>query len=128
MIWNLIEYLVTQHPSFPFTVNGFSPEERKEEIVLNETGGNVAHWYDRNDFTVQIIARFNSVVEGREQMFDVYTTLLNRFNLELPEKTVNSVVYPALQTYQISPVQSPAYLGQDSEGMARFSFNIVVTI
>jgi hypothetical protein len=128
MIYNLGAFLAQEFPTYPLTVNGFTEAEKADEIAINETGGTPQHWYDRTDFTVQVIGRFNSIVEGREQINAVYTSLFNRFNLELPEITVDGDTFPILQTWQISPIQAPAYLGQDAQALHRFSFNIVVTV
>jgi hypothetical protein len=130
MIFNLYQYLYSTLPSLSdlFTVNGFSVGERLNEIALNETGGDVAHQYPRNDFTVQIIGRFNNVSTGRGQINQVYDALLNKFGLTLPEYDDGVLLSPAIVAWQISPIQSPSYLGLNQESMAMYSFNITVTI
>ena len=128
MIFNLMQYITTELPAIPITVNGFPNDERLDIIALNETGGTVEHQYPRTDFTVQVIGKFNQVLTGKEQMGQVFDLLKNRFGLTLPAVTVNGVTYPQITAWQISPVQAVSYLGLNSESMALLSFNIVVTI
>lgn len=125
--YNLAQYLQTELPALNFVVNGFKPNTADDAIKIDNTGGTPQHWYDRTDHTIQLLTRNNDVVIGKEQAQSVYSLLKNRFGLLLPSVTVSGVLYNALQTYQISPIQEPSYIGADDRGLHLFSFNIVVT-
>jgi len=127
MIYNLAQYLIVNLVTIKFVVNGFSPDSDQDEIMISETGGEPQHWYDRTDWAVQILSRGKSVNVAKKQIEDVYEKLKNRLGLLLPEITVDGVVYPAIQTYQISPIQTPGYLGANEENMEMFSFNLTIT-
>ena len=127
MIYNLAQYLIVNLATINFVVNGFSPDSNQDEIMISETGGEPQHWYDRTDWTVQVLSRAKNVNTAKKQIDDVYEKLKNKIGLSLPEVTVAGVVYPAVQTYQISPIQTPGYLGANEENMEMFSFNLIVT-
>lgn len=126
MIYNLAQYLIVNLPTINFVVNGFSPDSNQDEVMISETGGEPQHWYNRTDWTVQILSRGKNVNVAKKQIDDVYEELKNKFGLLLPEVIIGGVVYSAIQTYQISPIQTPGYLGANEENMEMFSFNLIV--
>lgn len=125
--YNLSQYLITEFPALDFVVNGFGQITIDDVIAINNYGGEPQHWYDRTDHSIQILNRNRSVVVGKEQALSVYNKLKNRFGLELPAVTVGGILYSAIKTYQISPIQAPGYIGVDARGLEMFSFNIVIT-
>jgi len=127
MIYNLAQYLIVNLPLIKFVVNGFSPDSSQDEIMVSETGGEPQHWYERTDWAVQILSRAKNVNTAKKQIDDVYNKLKNRFGLLLPQVTIDGVLYPAVKTYQISPIQTPGYLGADEENIEMFSFNLTIT-
>jgi hypothetical protein len=127
MIYNLVEYLITELPSIMFTANGFNPDSIADEVMVRDSGGDPKHWYDRTDWTVQIISRSMNVDLAKRNVDAVYNLLKNKFGVQLPAKTVAGVVYPAMQTYQISPTQTPGYLGADDKHLEMFVFNLIIT-
>ncbi len=127
MIYNLTQYLIVNLPSIAFIVNGFNPDSQKDEVMISETGGETKHWYNRTDWSVQVISRALQMNMAKRQIDDVYELLKNKFGLLLPEVTVDALVYPAMQTYQISPMQTPGYLGADEKHLEMFSFNSIIT-
>lgn len=127
MLFNLVEYLAGQLPNINFEANGFTPDSNQDQIMLSETGGEPEHWYDRTDWTVQVLSRGIDKVVAKQNIDSVYSILKNKFGLVLPEVTVNAVVYPAVTAWQISPIQTPAYLGATVENLEMFSFNLTIT-
>ncbi len=127
MIYNLVQYLVVQLPALDFVADGFGPNSPVEATTIKNTGGNVDHWYNRSDDAIQILSRAKDTVTAYYNINLVYELLKNRYHLELPSVTVKSILYAAIQTYQISPVQKPGYIGSDDENLEMYSFNITVT-
>ncbi|MHA1302138.1 MAG: phage tail terminator protein [Candidatus Heimdallarchaeaceae archaeon] len=126
MIYNLAQHLIVNLPTINFVVNGFSPDSNQDEVMISETGGEPQHWYNRTDWTVQILSRGKNVSIAKSNIDSVYNLLKNKIGLLLPKVTVEGIVYPAIQTYQISPIQTPGYLGTNEENMEMFSFNLII--
>ena len=126
MIYNLVQYLITQFPSYVFLANGFSQDSAKDSIMLSESGGEPQHWYSRTNHAVQIISRATIVNIAKKQIDDIYEELKNRFGLTLPQVIIDGNTYEQVRTYQISPVQSPSYLGANEEHLEMFSFNLTI--
>lgn len=127
MIYNLVQYLLTNLTSINFVANGFNPESDQDAVMVRETGGEPQHWYDRTDWAVQVISRSKNVAIAQLNAYSVYNLLKNKFGLLLPEATVGEDVYSAIQTYQVSPLQTPNYLGADDKHLEMFSFNLTIT-
>jgi hypothetical protein len=127
MIYNLVEYCSVQLPSINFTANGFNPDSPIECVAISQTGGDPAPWYDRNDYSVQILSRASSAPVAKENADSVFNLLKKRFGLQLPSVTVNSILYPAITTYQFVWRQEPSYIGADDENLEMWSFNLTVT-
>ena len=126
MIYNLVEYLRLQLPTLNFIANGWDPDSEQNSIVINDTGGDPNHWILRTDWAIQIMSRANSVVLAKEQADAVYNLLKNKIGITLPQVTVNDIIYSEVKTFQISPMQTPGYLGADDRRLEMFSFNIIV--
>lgn len=127
MIYNLIEYIVTELSTLNIVANGFSPDSPITAITVKQSGGDPAHWHPRKDFTFQILSRSNEPTVAKYNIDLVYNLLENRYGLELPSVTVDNIVYSTVQTYQISPIQIPGDIGSDDENLEMWSFNIMVT-
>jgi len=127
MIYNLVQYLIVNLPLINFVANGFGPDSEQDIIMVSETGGDVQHWIDRTDWAVQVISRAKNMNIARKNAYSVYNLLKNKLEFMLPEVTVDEVVYPAVKTYQTSPLQSPGYLGADEKHLEMFSFNLTIT-
>lgn len=128
MIFNLANYLITEFPSYNFTVNGFGPGTGTEAVSINQTGGEAQHFYERKDYSVQILARSLDNVTGKTIIDTIYEKLENVFHLELDAVTVDGVVYPAVQTAQISPIEIPQSLGIDDNGRWLWVFNLIIVV
>ena len=85
-------------------------------ICINDSGGTPSHTHNRTDHLVQVLSRSRDKVKAKEASSSVYEKLKNVFSLILPVTTINGVVYPAVKTWQISPMQSPSFIGCDQEG------------
>jgi len=127
MIYNLVKYLTIELPAIDFVANGWRPKSPQASVMVTETGGDPKHWYDRTDWSVQIISRANNVVDSKTQIDAVYAKLKNKFSVTLPEVTVKLVVHPAVTAWQIVPIQSPSYIGANEENLEMFSFNLTIT-
>lgn len=127
MIYNLTQYLITNLPLINFVVNGWNPDSDQDAVMISETGGEPQHWYNRSDWAVQVISRAQDSNTAKENIELVYNLLKNKLGLALPEVTVNEVLYPAIIAYQISPMQTPGYIGATQEHLEMFSFNLTIT-
>lgn len=127
MIYNLINYLATQLTTLTFVANGWSVDSEKESILVRQTGGEPKHWYDRTDWSVQIMSRAASSVNAKKNIELVYAKLKNRYGLTLSSVTVNGEVFDAVIAYQISPIQAPSYIGADDVNLEMWSFNVMIT-
>jgi len=126
MIYNLVAYLKLQLPSLTFVANGWDPDSPQDSIAVIDTGGDPQHFYDRTDWTIQLLSRANEVNVAKSQADSVYAILKNRFGILLPQVTVDGIVYAVVETYQISPMQTPGYLGSNEKHLEMFSFNIII--
>lgn len=125
--FNLLQYLQTEIPALNYSVNGYGPTSPEDCIMIQGDSGEINHWYDRKDWQVQIISRAASRTGARVNSYTVFEKLKNRFGLELPDVTVDGELFEGFKTYQISPIQSPGYIGSDEAGREMFSFNITLT-
>ncbi len=127
MIYNLVQYLIVKLPLIDFIANGFNPDSEQDAIMISESGGDPKHWFPRTDWAIQIISRAKNVHIARKNIYSVYNLLKNKLETLLPEIIIDGVTYLAIKTYQMSPVQSPGYLGADEKHLEMFSFNLTVT-
>ena len=64
---------------------------------------------------------------GLRRIEAVYNLLKNKFGVLLPRVIVGDTEYEDVQTYQISPLQTPGYIGSTEENLEMFSFNLTIT-
>lgn len=124
MIYNLVEYLKTQLPSLVFVANGWNPNSPKDSITVRQSGGEVWHWYPRTEYLVQVKSRSDSPILAESQIRQVYETLKNKFGIELPAVTIDGTLFAAVKTYQISPIETPGYIGADETNLEMWSLNL----
>lgn len=124
MIYNLSEY-ISANTSFVPVTNGIIDES--EGIFLTLTSGTDESRGIKKDFLVQIMAAYPTSVEAFQNLSTIYDLLVNRFVITLPEVTVNSVTYDAVDIAQILPMQSPGYLGSNENGLHMWSVNMQIT-
>jgi hypothetical protein len=127
MIYNLVQYVINNLSSLNIIANGFDPDSNSDQIMINVTGGEPQHFYNRTDWTVQILSRSKNVTTAKKQIEQVYNLLKNKFAIVLPQVIVDGVTYPTITAWQISPIQAPGYLGANQESIEMFSFNSIVT-
>jgi len=127
VIYNLVAYLVAQLAALDFVANGWSQDSPQNSVMVKQSGGTVGHWFPRTDYNVQIISRAKRPVLARSQIYQVYSEMKNKFGIELPQVTVDAVVHAAVQTYQISPIEAPGYIGADETHLEMWSLNLVIT-
>ena len=127
MIYNLLQYLKDNLPDINFVVNGFGVDSEQDEVMIGETGGEPQHWYNRTDWAVQFISRSGDVTVAKQNLEAVYNLLKNKFGVTLPRVVVGDTEYEEIKTYQISPLQTPGYIGSTEENLEMFSFNSIIT-
>ena len=127
MIFNLVSYLKINLPDIIFYANGWRPDSEHDSVMVLQSGGDSKPWFNRTDWNVQIMSRSENIVIAKQQIDNVYEELKNRYGLELPAITINSTLYPLVKTYQISPLQTPGYIGADKANLEMWSFNIKIT-
>ncbi len=127
MIYNLRSYLTINLPDIIFYANGWRPDSEHDSVMVLQNGGDPLPWFDRTNWTVQIMSRAENIVNAKKLIDAVYNKLKNRYGLELPAITVGSTVYPLVKTYQISPLQAPGYIGADKANLEMWSFNLRIT-
>ena len=125
--YNLFQYLKTLFPAISFVVNGYGPSSPDECIKINITSGEAQHFYERNDWTLQLLSRSKEMTTSKDIIYQVYFALRNKFGLQLPTYTLDTLVFPAIKAYRIVPMQTPGYIGADNAGREMFSFNITLT-
>lgn len=133
MIYQLAELLRNQFPTETVYINGRILVAGQESIpdrnlLLNETGGNEQPWTKYSSPTVQVISRDVDAPKARKLSYDVLEFLTGRFGVILPSITVGGVLFPAIQTAQISAIQLPYNLGADSEGRIEFTTNYQIIL
>jgi len=126
LIFNLVEYLKVNLPTLTFVCNGWIEGSSETSINVTQTGGEPQHFFDRTDWTVQIMSRAKTNVDSKVNIESVYSLLKNKYGLTLPTVTVDSVIYAEIKTYQISPLQIPEYLGMDEKRLYMWVFNLKV--
>ncbi len=127
MVYNLYRYLKAQLTSIIFIANGWEKESPEESITIMQRGGLPDHYNIKQDISIQVLSRSMDVNMALFNINMVYILLKNRFGLILPEAIVGDTVYPEIKTYQVSPIQSPGYLGSDRNSLQMWSFNLMVT-
>lgn len=125
--YNLFQYLKTLLPAISFVVNGYGPDSPDNCTKINITSGESQHWYERNDWSLQVLTRDRSIIAVKVIIYQVYFALRNKFGLQLPEYTLDTLVFPAIVAYKIVPMQTPGYIGADNAGREMYSFNITLT-
>lgn len=128
MIYNLVRYLITEFPTINFVAEAFNSQSPEDCIQVQDTGGQVNHDNGRQDVTVQFKSRSKDNWLARRDIELVFEKVKNRFGLELPEVTVNSIIYSAVMTYRIVPIQKFGYIGTSSENHHMYTFNSIVTL
>ncbi len=124
MIYNLYQYIKTELPLMALIVNGWDKDSPEESITMILRAGDPDHYDIRQDSAIQFLSRAMDVNTALLNINKVYMLLKNRFGLVLPEITVGETVFPEVKTYQISPMQSPGYIGSDGANLEMWSFNI----
>ena len=126
MIYNLAEYLRAKFVGLTIFVNGITGTAPERCLRLDDSGGNEKAWTLYGSYAIQVRARDVDAPKSRKLMDDVFQDLTGRFGLILPSATVDGVVYPAVQTAQISATQLPFNLGFDDEGRNNYTCNFQI--
>lgn len=131
MIYNLVQFLRDEFPTIDIYANtreavGTQAVVPDKCVLVRETGGDPGVWAKMDRPTTQIITRDNSSPGAKEIADDIFECINSTFGLILPEITVNTTTYPAIQTGQINALQRPTCLGKDEESRTEFVTNYQV--
>ena len=126
MIYNLAKY-ITENSSLTINVNGFMPSSPDSAVCMNEGSGDERPWFDRKDTLIQILSRATDRTTARKNGYTVYDLIKKKYGLELPSVTVGGVVFSAVTTWGIRPVNTPQYAYDDDNGRAIYSFSVEIT-
>lgn len=92
--------------------------------LIQETGGPSECWTKYSKMTVQVLVRDLDSPAAQKFAKDIFYLSHGRFGLILPAAlNVGGIDYPAVHTAEISAIQLPYCLGQDSAGRTSFSTN-----
>lgn len=127
MEYNLTNWLRT-NTGLDIKVNGRPVNETGDSIILNAKGGPVAARELRNDYAVQVQVKNSDPVDAKQNIDIVYNEMLNRYCMTLPEVTVKGKVYAEVTVAQMSPMQSPAYIGTDENGLHLWTVNFRIIV
>lgn len=125
--YNLASYLKTAFPSIGFEVNGYRASAPNDCVKIDATGGIPNHYFDRQDYTVQITSRAEDKTIAKKNIYLIYNAINDKFGLTLPEETVGGENFPVIKTWRIIGVNTPSSVGSDENGKHLFSVNFIIT-
>lgn len=125
MIFNTRKYLadntgVTTYAD-PKDITDGNTQVPDKIIQLIEEQGSSTAWFKFNTYQLQVIVRDTDSPKARLLAYTVYNLLDNKFGLELPEVTVDGIIYASMKFAQISANTEPGFLGYDDNGRAEWS-------
>ena len=131
MIYNLVAFLRAAFPAEVIYCNTREATIGQEAvpdrcILVREDGGGPGVWAKISIPTAQVITRAMDSPSARKMAYDIFEAINSRFGLILPAITVDSVLYPAIHTAQISAIQRPYCLGKDDESRTEYTNNYQV--
>lgn len=126
MLYNLSKYISENTSYIPAT--GGLEQDSSSNLVLLQTGGSEDHRIGTKRYSVQFLSRAKSKPEAYKIISAIYSLLSNRFNIVLPEVTVDAIVYPSLTTASILSLQIPGYVGTDANGLHEWSVNFSIIL
>ena len=129
MIYNLVQLLKTNFPTETFyanqemTTQGIVADKR---CIVMESGGT-----DRPDTRlirqrVQFNIRDLDGPKARVFAYQIYNYLQSRWGLILPSVTVDGVLFPQIESAELTAIQIPQSMGKDDNGRSVFVFNFIV--
>jgi hypothetical protein len=127
MIYNLSKFISDGTPITPIT-NGVNSSSPQEGVLLLQTGGQDPSRGLKVDFVAQFLAKFSDQTISYEQIHIIDDFLKNRFDVTLPEVTINSITYPEITVAQIIPLAVPGYVGADINGLTQWSVNYQISL
>lgn len=127
MIYNIYEY-IKSNISEKIYINGIDftsgdSQVQDRHINLIQSGGISNAWLKYTVFQLQVITRDKDSPGALGLAEDVYNLIDNKFGLILPSVTVNSRLYNAVVTAQISADNEPQFIGLTDNALHEFSTN-----
>jgi hypothetical protein len=131
MIWNMQRYLELKFPNEIIFANiryKQFPEDAcpDRNVLIIETTGTEGALFKYKQMFLQFISRDIDAVKARSLAELFYNELHGRFGLHLPAVNVGGVVYPEIETGQISSQSTPQSIGEDEGGRPEFSFTMKI--
>lgn len=133
ILYNFVQHLRDQFPAETIYINirqklATQDEIPDRNILVIPTGGINQAWFAFNQPTIQIITRDRDAPNALELANNIFENLKTRIGLVLPAITVNGILYSAVQTSQISAIQSPSIIGTDDLGRIEYTTNYQIYV
>lgn len=131
MFYNLAKYIKNVFPAETIYTNVISKRSVQDNVpdrivLLRETGGGETPDFKFVRKTFQVITRDFDAPDARKLSWDIYEEITSRFGLVLPSVTVDTILYPEIQSAQITAINEPQSLGADDDGRMEFVTNYIV--
>lgn len=132
MIYNLAKYL-EDNLGEDVIVNGLDPDVKQVGYYLTESGGTPAIRIGTQEKRVQLQYKDTSRYTAGKKLTAAFNLLVGsngsgRWGIDLPATTIDGDVYPLVHTSQMVPLQFPAYIGADVNGLHMQVVNFKITI
>lgn len=122
IIYNLKKYLENEFPGESFRI-GMDNNDPDRVVYISDFGGTETPWFEYHAKSIQVITRDADTPKAHKLSLDIYDKLNRKFGLILPSNTIDAIVYPQIQTAQLSGNALPGYIGEDDNGRHEFSTN-----
>lgn len=132
VIFQFVTWLRAQFPAeriYPNERVGVGGQPVPDRCAVVIEGSGVEDATPNNKFgyqMVQIITRDQEAPKARKFAWDIYEYVTSRFGQILPAVVVDGVLYPEIQTGQMSAMARPQSLGKDDEGRTEFVTNFQI--
>ena len=126
MIFNLLQYLITNFPLYSFCVDGFKVSSPDNINALNGSGGEPEKRTGQRTSRVQVLTRNFSSFEAKKQAEAIYDKIQSKFGLTLPAYSEGADSFPAVVAHEINPLNVPYLLGTDENGRYLYTTNYYI--
>lgn len=132
MIYNLVQYLKNQFSTETIYCNQIVKKSTQDiipdrKVLVKESPS--GQFQMKTKFiqqSIQVIVFDIDIVKSRELIYNIFNEISDRNGLLLPAVTVNSVLYPQLETACTKAMQTPYSLGFDESGLFVWTVNFIV--
>lgn len=137
MITYSVEKYIEEEIGIGAIVDGNDPAFPQEGLYLTSSGGDVTQRLGTAEHRIQALYKAQGRFFASRQITKVFDLLVGvngagKWGTDLPEVTITEdsveYVFPLVHTAQIVPIQTPAYIGADINGLHMYSVNFKITI